>query len=298
MWEVNSNIIDYLPDWFKQIADFQEICATETEQFEALANAIHEVADNFFFQTMDEGAVSMWEQIFGIVPNPSVETLQFRQFRVLNRLSTKPPFTLGFLYQKLDELIGVGQWTVTVDYPNYTLYIESSSENQQYYNEVLYTINKIKPAHIVYINKPVTTSAMTIDESVELTDLVWNYKLGSWALGVNPFATSTTKEVLVVPAQESIQQQLLNSTAASVVDIVASARVNGTVTISALTKETETNTAVIQYTVTEEQAATVTQLELLDSNGNVLTTSPVYVPITGQAVFTHYLPIEEATTNG
>lgn len=298
MWEVNSNIIDYLPDWFKQIADFQEICATETEQFEALANAIHEVADNFFFQTMDEGAVSMWEQIFGIAPNPSVETLDFRRFRVLNRLSTKPPFTLGFLYQKLDELIGVGQWTVTVDYPNYTLYIESSSENQQYYTEVLYTINKIKPAHIVYINKPVTTSAMTIDESVELTDLVWNYKLGSWALGVNPFATSTTKEVLVVPAQESIQQQLLNSTAASVVDIVASARVNGTVTISALTKETETNTAVIQYTVTEEQAATVTQLELLDSNGNVLTASPVYVPITGQAVFTHKLPIEEAMTNG
>ena len=26
MWELNSNIIEYLPDWFKQIADFEEIC--------------------------------------------------------------------------------------------------------------------------------------------------------------------------------------------------------------------------------------------------------------------------------
>lgn len=295
MWEVNSNIIDYLPDWFKQIADFQEICATETEQFEALANAIHEVADNFFFQTMDEGAVSMWEQIFGIVPNPSVETLDFRRFRVLNRLSTKPPFTLGFLYQKLDELIGPGLWTVTVDYPNYTLYIESSSENQNYYTEVAYTINKIKPAHIVFVNKPLTITGITVDESVELTDLQWNYILdGTWLLGEKPFVTRNVLEVITTPAQDTVQTALLNATAESVINTVASARVNGTVAISTLTKETDGNTAVIQYTVTEAQAAAVTQLELLDSGGNVLTTSTVYVPIEGEAVFTHKIPIEEA----
>ena len=297
MWQLDSDINQYLPDWFQKIRDMQAICTSESQQFELLAEAINAVADNFSFQTMDENAVAQWEQIFYIIPNPSVETLAFRQARLINRISTQPPFTLGFLYQKLDELIGPGKWTVTVDYPNYSLYIESSSENQQYYNEVMYTVNKIKPAHIVFVNKPATTSGMTIDESVELTDLVWNYRLGAWGLGIHPFATSTTKEVLVVPAQESIQQQLLNETAASVIDIVASARVNGTVTISALTKETQTNTAVIQYTVTEAQAATVTQLELLDSNGNVLTTSPVYVPISGEAVFTHYLPIEEANTN-
>lgn len=298
MWELNSNIIEYLPDWFKQIADFEEICKTETEQFEALANAIHEVADNFFFKTMDEKAVNMWEQIFGIVPDYTVETLDFRRFRVLNRLTTKPPFTLGFLYQKLDEIIGVGAWTVTIDYPNYTLYIESSSENQQYYNEVLYTINKIKPAHIAYINKPFTTSAMTIDESVELSELEWNYRLSAWGLGINPFVTSKMKEVLVMPSQQSIQQQLLNSTAESVINIVNSARINGTTVINTLTKEARANKAVIQYKAKEAQAKTVTQIELLDINGNVLTTSGVYVPITDEAVFTHYLPIEEAITNG
>lgn len=298
MWQLNSNIIEYLPDWFKKILDFQEICTTEAQQFEALAEEINAVAHNFFFQTMDENAVSMWEQILGIVPNPPVETLAFRQFRVLNRLSTRPPFTLGFLYQKLDEIIGKGLWTITVDYPNYTLYIESSSENQQYYTEVLYTINKIKPAHIVFINKPLTVTGMTINEGVELTDLTWNYKLGAWGLGLNPFATSTTKEVLVVPAAESIQQTFLNSTASSILDIVASARINGTTVISNLTKEAQTNTAVIQYTVTEDQAATVTQLELLDSNSNVLTSSPVYVPVVGEAVFTHNIPVEEAGTNG
>lgn len=294
MWQVNANIIEYLPDWFRQIADFQAICQTETEQFEALATAIHAVADNFFFQTMDEGTVQQWEQIFNIVANPQTETLDFRRARVLNRLSMQPPFTLGFLYRKLDEIIGEGQWTVTVDYPNYTLYIESSSENQQYFTEVLYTINKIKPAHIVYINKPATTAKMTLNESVALTQLTWNYQLGAWHLGIKPFLTATTEEVVVMPEQETLQPTFLNSTAASVINIVSSARVNGSIIINDLVKSTDANTAVIQYTVTEAQTAAATQLELLDAKCNVLTSSPVYVPISEKAIFTHYIPVEEA----
>lgn len=295
MWEVNSNIIDYLPYWFRDILEYQEICDTESEQLAAVADEMHAVADNFFFQTMDETAVNMWEQVLGIVPNPQTEDLDFRRFRVLNRLTTKPPFTLGFLYQKLDELIGPGLWSVTVDYPNYTLYIESSSKNQNYFTEVAYTINKIKPAHIVFVNKPLTITGITVDESVELTDLQWNYILdGTWLLGEKPFVTRNVLEVITTPAQDTVQTALLNATAESVINTVASARVNGTVAISTLTKETDGNTAVIQYTVTEAQAATVTQLELLDSGGNVLTTSTVYVPIEGEAVFTHKIPVEEA----
>lgn len=295
MWEVNSNIIDYLPYWFRDILEYQKICQTESEQLAAVADEMHAVADNFFFQTMDESAVNMWEQVLGIVPNPQTEDLDFRRFRVLNRLTTKPPFTLGFLYQKLDELIGPGLWSVTVDYPNYTLYIESSSKNQNYFTEVAYTINKIKPAHIVFVNKPLTVTGITVDESVELTDLQWNYILdGAWLLGEKPFVTRNVLEVITTPAQDTVQTALLNATAESVINTVASARVNGTVAISTLTKETDGNTAVIQYTVTEAQAATVTQLELLDSGGNVLTTSTVYVPIEGEAVFTHKIPVEEA----
>lgn len=295
MWEVNSNIIDYLPYWFRDILEYQKICQTESEQLAAVADEMHAVADNFFLQTMNESAVNMWEQVLGIVPNPQTEDLDFRRFRVLNRLTTKPPFTLGFLYQKLDELIGPGLWTVTVDYPNYTLYIESSSENQNYFTEVAYTINKIKPAHIVFVNKPLTITGITVDESVELTDLQWNYTLdGTWLLGEKPFVTRNVLEVITTPAQDTVQTALLNATAESVINTVASARVNGTVAISTLTKETDGNTAVIQYTVTEAQAAAVTQLELLDSGGNVLTTSTVYVPIEGEAVFTHKIPVEEA----
>ncbi len=292
MWQLDTDLLRYLPPWFRRILDFQEICKTESAQMEALAAAIHGVADNFFFQTMDEGAVSTWEKIFGIVPNPQTETLDFRRQRVLNRVSMQPPFTLGFLYQKLDQIIGKGKYEVHVDYPNYTLYILSSAENQSYATEVSYTVGRIKPAHIVFINQPFVANKLTLGETVALSALVWQYRLGSWGLGLTPFVLTEDKEVVVVPSNYSVQQELLEDTAKAIPPNVTSARINGSIVISSLDRTTVGNVAQVQYTVTAEQTSLVTQIELLDSDGNVLTTSPVYVPVTEPAIFTHKIQVD------
>lgn len=292
MWQLDTDLLRYLPPWFRRILDFQEICKAESAQMEALAAAINAVADNFFFQTMDEGAVSTWEKIFGIVPNPQTETLDFRRQRVLNRVSMQPPFTLGFLYQKLDQIIGKGKYEIHVDYPNYTLYILSSAENQSYATEVSYTVGRIKPAHIVFINQPFVGNQIALGETVALSALVWQYRLGSWGLGLTPFVLTEDKEVVVVPSNYSVQQELLEDTAKSIPPNVASARINGSIVISSLDRTTVGNVAQVQYTVTAEQTTLVTQIELLDSDGNVLTTSPVYVPVTEPAIFTHKIQVD------
>ena len=292
MWQLDTDLLRNLPYWFRRILDFQEICKTESAQMEALAAAINAVADNFFFQTMDEGAVSTWEKIFGIVPNPQTETLDFRRQRVLNRVSMQPPFTLGFLYQKLDQIIGKGKYEIHVDYPNYTLYILSSAENQSYATEVSYTVGRIKPAHIVFINQPFVGSQIALGETVALSAVVWQYRLGSWGLGLTPFVLTEDKEVVVVPSNYSVQQELLEDTAKAIPPNVASARINGSIVISSLDRTTVGNVAQVQYTVTAEQTTLVTQIELLDSDGNVLTTSPVYVPVTEPAIFTHKIQVD------
>ena len=244
---------------------------------------------------MDEGAVSEWEKIFGITADPETETLDFRRARIINRLSMQPPYTLGFLYQKLDELIGKGRWEVNVDYPNYTLYIKSSAINQSYAIEVAYTVNHIKPAHIVYINQPFLSEGLLLDESVNLTQLVYNYKLGAWGLGVNPFVSEQDKGVIVLPEQRTVQAALLTDTANFVESDIASVRINGTTTISDITKSVSGSVVTVEYTVNSAQAQTVTQIELLNSGGNVLTSASVYVPITDPATFTHSIPVQEAT---
>ena len=291
--ELDTQLCQQLPPWYREVLDYQQICQTETAQFEALAQEITGVAENFFFQTMGLSGVEMWEQIFGIVPNPQTEDLEFRRYRVLNRITTKPPYTLGFLYQKLDELIGPGLWEVTVDYPNYTLYIESSAQNQNYAQEVAFTINRIKPAHIVYVNTPFIQSGILLSEQIERLIRTYNYKLGSWALGELPFATDGENEVVKLPETPSIQQALLTGVADFVSGDVASARINGTISITALSKSVSGNILTITYTVANTQTTEITSAELLDADGNVLTSSQVYVPVGDSIVMKHTIPVNE-----
>lgn len=295
-YKLDSDLLNLLPPWYRRILDYQQICRTEQTEFETIYNTLNVVNQNLFLQTMDEGTVSQWEKIFGITADPATETLDFRRARIINRLSMQPPYTLGFLYQKLDELIGKGKWEVNVDYPNYTLYIKSSAINQSYAIEVAYTVNHIKPAHIVYINQPFLSEGLSIDESVNLTQLVYNYKLGAWGLGVNPFVSEQDKGVIVLPEQRTVQTALLTDTANFVESDITSVRINGTTTISDITKSVSGSIVTVEYTVNSAQAQTVTQIELLNSSGNVLTSASVYVPITDPATFTHSIPVQEATT--
>lgn len=298
MPQLDTSLLEQLPDWYAQILDYQALMDAEQPSFDALADEIIGVADNFFFQTMDESAVAMWEQIFDIVANPVTETLEFRRVRVLNRISTKPPFTLSFLYQKLDELIGPGQWTVNVDYPNYTLYIESSALNQSYATEVAFTINRIKPAHIVYINTPLVRASLLLSESIELSQREYNYNLGSWGLGLEPFADEISLGVIKTPQTPSLTAALLSDVANFTSSDVASARINGTLVISELSKTVSENTLTITYTVTPTQASEITQVELLKADNTVLASSTIYVPVDQSTILKHIIPVQEGVTNG
>ena len=297
MYELDTSLIDQLPDWFQQIPDFVELINAEQLSFDAVADEIIAVADNFFFQTMDESAVSQWEQIFHISPNPSIETLEFRRTRVMNRISSNPPYTLGFLYQKLDELIGPNQWTVTVDYPNYTLYIESSALNQSYATEVAFTINRIKPAHIVYINKPYVQTGLLLSETISLSQLEYNYRLGGWGLGLLPFATENSMGVIKTATTPSIQQQLLEDVANFTSGDIASAQINGSIAISSINKSVSGSTCTVTYTVLPSQATEITSVSLLDSEGNPLTTSNIYVPVEQGTILTHRIPVAEGVNS-
>ena len=292
--QFDTDLLSLLPPWYRQILDYQEICQTEEDQFEALAQEINAVADNFFFQTMDASAISQWESILGIAATPN-ETLSFRQARLINRISTKPPFTLGFLYQKLDELIGPNEWEVTVDYPNYTLYIQSSAQNQSYAIEVAYTIGQIKPAHIVYVNTPFVEHILNLNETINQSNRQWNYKLGSWQLGNMPFSTDIDKGVIKMPSTPSIQEALLNDVANFTSNDIAQAQLNGTLTISNLTKTVDENTVTISYTVQPTQTSEITQVALQNASGETLTSSMVYIPVTDTVILKHSIVTQEGT---
>ena len=293
---MNANLIQYLPDWFRQITDFQYLMQTETGQFEILAALIDAVYQNFYVSTADEGTVKDWENLLHIIPNTAVETMDFRRARIINRLSYNPPFTLPYLYDRLDLLIGKGRWAVTVDYGNYTLYVEAAAENQAWAGEVLATINTVKPCHIVYISRPLLSTALLLSETISLGKTVYNYRLSYWGLGQLPFSSQEDLGVIVTAEQNTIQSPLLDGVALFTASEVAKARVNGSIEITDfMTKTASGSTATLSYAVAPSQTSLITQVELLNVNGDVLEKAPVYVPVSDTVNITHRIPVKEGT---
>ena len=290
---VDTDLMAYLPDWYKEIEEYQQIIAAEKAQAVTLLSNMTAVKGNFFFATMNEGAVAEWERVLGIIPNPATETLEFRRMRLINRLSTKPPFSIRFLRQKLDELIGEGNYVLTVDGSAYTIYIEASASNQGYAIEVARTINAIKPAHIVYVLTPFLQDSILMNEAVYGSAVIYNYRLGSWGLGLSPFTSQGEEREYKMAATPSVQEDLLNETAEGIIANIAKARINGSSVISDLTKSRSGSVVTISYPVTTAVTSLVTMIEFLDADDNVLTLSNVYVPIAQTTTMKHLISVQE-----
>lgn len=249
---------------------------------------------NQFILTADEETISVYEKMFSILANPTTETLQFRRERVLNRMSLQPPFTMRWLQNKLDEIIGVGKWDAYVDYANRTLYIESFVVNQQWFNELRITINRIKPCNLVFVNKPLIMAGVVANETIVSATKHHAYILGQWQLGQEPFATTDSEEVIKLPSVNSINPNLLADVASfSATDVVA-VRLNGSVKLSNFTtKAGQGTTTIVEYEVKPAQASEITQIELLGTGDRVLTASSVYIPVTEAVICKHAINFKE-----
>ena len=249
---------------------------------------------NQFILTADEETISVYEKMFSILANPTTETLQFRRERILNRMSLQPPFTMRWLQNKLDGIIGVGKWNAYVDYANRTLYIESFVVNQQWFNELRITINRIKPCNLVFVNKPLIMADVVANETIVSATQHYNYILGQWQLGQEPFATTDSEEVIKLPIAKSINPNLLADIASfSATDVVA-VRLNGSVKLSNFTtKAGQGATTIVEYEVKPAQASEITQIELLGTGDRVLTASAVYIPVTEAVICKHSINFKE-----
>lgn len=291
-----SDIKQCLPNIYDAILEFEGLIASENTLFDNLDIETERVRDNQYILTADINGIITYEKMLNIIPKPAAETIEFRRQRIINRLSLIPPFTFRFLKQRLDEIIGVDRYIASIDYPNYTLYIESSAENQGWFHEILVTITKLKPANIIFINRPLVYEEIRAGESINLTQINFNYRLGStWILGLKPFTSLDDMGVIKVATTPSIKQDLLNHMATFAASDIADVRINGTFMVPVfVTKAAVNNLATVEYEISETDGIPeVTQIELLDSVGTVLTDSAVYVPILERVILKHSILIKE-----
>ena len=285
---------ELFPSVYNGVLEISVLSETDDVLLDQALAKLERAQLNQFILTADEETISVYEKMFSILANPTTETLQFRRERILNRMSLQPPFTMRWLQNKLDEIIGVGKWNAYVDYANRTLYIESFVVNQQWFNELRITINRIKPCNLVFVNKPLIMADVVANETIVSATQHYNYILGQWQLGQEPFVTTDFEEVIKLPSVKSINPNFLADVASfSATDIVA-VRLNGSVKLSDFTtKAGQGTTTIVEYEVKPAQASEITQIELLGTGDRVLTASAVYIPVTEAVICKHAINFKE-----
>jgi hypothetical protein len=129
------------------------------------------------------------EKALGITANPSTESLEFRRKRILNRYQTKPPFTIRWLQQQLDQLVGKGLVIVDVDVQNFILYVRADIDDAAVFKEVNHTVLTVKPANMLYNQRTEVNESITLQENIYKSTLQRMTGLSTtWQLGITPFA--------------------------------------------------------------------------------------------------------------
>ena len=290
----NRRLDSFLPSVYKGIVEMEDIMSSEESLMNLARTEMAAAFANTFVLTSDESGVIMFERMLEITANIQTEDLEFRRQRVLNRLAMSPPFTFTFLKQKLDEIIGKDRWTSYVDFENHTLYVESSAVDQNWYSEVEFTIDRIKPCNMVFVNVPRTANAVALSEQISYVEYVWKYRLGSWRLGQSPFSEANGGGIIKMDQVRSVQNALLTDTANYVAGDIASVLINDSIKITEFrVKQASENVVSVEYSVTPEMTSIVTNIKLLKADNSVLTQSSVYVPVTQPIVSKHIITVKE-----
>lgn len=309
----------FVPHIYKDIAEMDAIIDAEQRQLSSAQTEASQAFANTFVLTANYEGIEMFEMMLGIIADPTTESMEFRRQRVLNRITLAPPFTFRFLKKRLDDIIGKGAWNAHVDFNNYTLYIESSALNQNWYQELEFTINQIKPCNIIFTNVPLTALLIAINEEISYRTIQWNYllgqwrlgafpfatisgsqvlewyyKLGSWALGEKPFALTEGGAIIKMADKASITDRLLHDTAGFVLSDIKAVLINDSVKITSFRVSHAIGSVVtLEYEVTPAQVEEVTNIKLLDGDDNVLSNSNVWVPVPQTILGKHTIRIKE-----
>lgn len=290
---IGESLIEYVPHIYSGFAEVENLIASEDPLVKDVEQAVLELQNNQFVLTANEEGIAHYESMLNIIPNPSSETLEFRKQRVLNRIAFASSLTTESLKKRLDSTIGSGKYSLYVDYENYTIYVESAAANQNWFNEILITMARTKPANMVFVNKPLVHSEVALSEEIVYDKLTWNYKVGYWPVGQKSFASMEHGGTLKMNSVKSLKPELINAVATFTADEIQEVVINGQFIQKNLTKSVSNGECTIEYFIEANRFTAITSIGLLDAQGNLLSSSAVYVPVLDDIVIKHIIKVKE-----
>lgn len=279
---LTTHPLDEFPQVYQDIREIQIICDTSHKKNCRLYDDIHKLKKDMYFDTAGEYAIGRYEGIAKIKADPEKENLPFRRERVKNRYNMTPPFTRRFYTEKLNEIIGDGEWKGYLNADRDILTVETSAIDQNWYFEIFETFNILKAIHVLFVLKPTILGQYIVNETISYNTAVWNYRLGKWRLGRQPFLTikdgaQATEGGIEGVAIESGMSHVLSQ---AVVDATQRIIVNDTHIIDTFEmKQVQGEHAVIEYRLSNDMISVVENIKTVKSDGTILTNNSLFIPI-------------------
>lgn len=144
----DRKLIDYLPNVLKEIKEYQ-IIQNEALQPETtlMWQCTNKVLIDQFIETMSENGVKRWEKLLNIIPKGTL-SLDERKFTIYTRLNENLPFTERMLEERLLNLCGKGNYSITLKENEYYIKILIGLKAKNNYDDVIDLINRIMPCNM------------------------------------------------------------------------------------------------------------------------------------------------------
>lgn len=150
---------DYVPKIYEDILEMDKLIDAEQIVFDEAIDDLANVKDNAFITSSDVERIRQYEKLLKIKASPSTEDLAFRQERVLNRMSTRPPFTIKWLKEKLSVFLGEDNYKITYHPNEYYIYIKVKDMSDETDKELRETLSATLPMNMSWyvVENPYTT---------------------------------------------------------------------------------------------------------------------------------------------
>ncbi len=139
-------ILDYLPVVLRDVPEFMELMAAEQPEIEALWDAQDGALSNQFVLTAEDYGLRRWERMLNISPKGTPEA---RRIRILSLLGLKLPYTVRWLKNWLEGLVGAGNYDVSIVGYLISLTLRYSMGDDRYTDDIMATLHIVKPANML-----------------------------------------------------------------------------------------------------------------------------------------------------
>lgn len=140
----------HLPEYYHDVQEIFALAKTIDEELKDQTNTSHQDLQELFVMTASANTLEVWESELGIRADPSKEDLNFRKKRLINRYTTKPPFTMRWLENQLQQLLGNGFIKIKRDDEIELLTIFADLSSLNILREFDLTLERILPLSMQY----------------------------------------------------------------------------------------------------------------------------------------------------